>query len=308
MRSLSGGGKRKDMNDKTLRGILMTIASALLFGVTPVLASLTYDMGSNANTLTFYRNLLVVPVLLAVMLVRRIPFGLTKKQVGLILLVGVVFRASTTLMLYSAYPFVGIGTATTLHFMYPVFTALICFVFFRERLAPVKLAALAVASLGVCLFAERGASDALPGVALALTSALTYSCYMTGMGKTELCQMNATKVACYMGLTNAAAMLAVDGFAHRIVFRLPPLAMLYTFIIAMCTSFLAVFLLQKGIACLGAPTAAIFSMFEPLTSVISGRVFLGEIMSLRTAIGCCAILGAVTLLVASDRLTPPAHR
>ena len=42
MRSLSGGGKRKDMNDKTLRGILMTIASALLFGVTPVLASLTY--------------------------------------------------------------------------------------------------------------------------------------------------------------------------------------------------------------------------------------------------------------------------
>ena len=66
------------MNDKTLRGILMTIASALLFGVTPVLASLTYDMGSNANTLTFYRNLLVVPVLLAVMLVRRIPFGLTK--------------------------------------------------------------------------------------------------------------------------------------------------------------------------------------------------------------------------------------
>ena len=245
-----------------------------------------------------------MPVLLAVMLVRRIPFGLTKKQVGLILLVGVVFRASTTLMLYSAYPFVGIGTATTLHFMYPVFTALICFVFFRERLAPVKLAALAVASLGVCLFAERGASDALPGVALALT----YSCYMTGMGKTELREMNATKVACYMGLTNAAAMLAVDGFAHRIVFRLPPLAMLYTFIIAMCTSFLAVFLLQKGIACLGAPTAAIFSMFEPLTSVISGRVFLGETMSLRTAIGCCAILGAVTLLVASDRLTPPARR
>ena len=45
------------MNTKT-KGILLTIASALLFGVTPVLASLTYDMGSNASTLTFYRNLM----------------------------------------------------------------------------------------------------------------------------------------------------------------------------------------------------------------------------------------------------------
>ena len=35
------------------RGVLYTVISALLFGVTPVLASQTFDMGSNANTLTF---------------------------------------------------------------------------------------------------------------------------------------------------------------------------------------------------------------------------------------------------------------
>ena len=85
------------MNTKT-KGILLTIASALLFGVTPVLASLTYDMGSNASTLTFYRNLMVVPVLIVVMLVKKIPFRLHKKELGLILLVGIVFRASTTSM------------------------------------------------------------------------------------------------------------------------------------------------------------------------------------------------------------------
>lgn len=285
------------------RGILYTVISALLFGVTPVLASWTYDMGSNALTLTFYRNLLVVPVLLAVMWVRRIPFGMTVREAGLLAGVGVGFRATTTYMLYAAYPYIGVGTATTLHFLYPVFTALICLVLFRERLSPLRLAALLAASAGVFLFAEPGASDALPGLGLALASAVTYACYMTSMDKTALRGMNATKVACYMGLTNAAAMLCINAFTHEIVFALPPLAMAYTFLIALCTSFLAVFLLQKGIALLGAPTAAIFCMFEPIASVLSGRLFLGETMRWQAAVGCVVILSAVTLLVAGERQT-----
>ena len=50
--------------NRMLRGMSFTIVSALLFGVTPILASMTFEMGSNANTITFYRNLMVVPVLL----------------------------------------------------------------------------------------------------------------------------------------------------------------------------------------------------------------------------------------------------
>ena len=46
-----------------IKGLFFTVTSALLFGFTPVLASKTYDMGSTPETLTFYRNLLVVPIL-----------------------------------------------------------------------------------------------------------------------------------------------------------------------------------------------------------------------------------------------------
>lgn len=52
-----------------------TIISALLFGVTPILASMTFEMGSNANTPDLYRNLMVVPVLLCVMFVKKSPSG-----------------------------------------------------------------------------------------------------------------------------------------------------------------------------------------------------------------------------------------
>lgn len=239
------------MSEKS-SGIVFTVASALLFGFTPVLASFTYEMGSNASTLTFYRNLLVVPLLAVWMLAKKIPFSISGKELGAVLGVGILFRATTTYMLYASYDFVGIGAATTLHFLYPVCTALLGRFLFGERLGFRKTAALAAASCGVFFFMEgSGGADPLPGVLLAAASALTYSCYMTGMDKTCLRQMPPTKVACYMGFANAAAMLLMDLPARRIVFFLPPLAMVYTLIIALCTSFGAVALLQLGIRRLG---------------------------------------------------------
>ena len=100
------------------KGIAATVLSALLFGFTPVLASKTYEMGSTPETLTFYRNLLVVPILLVVLLLQRADFRLSPKTLLSVVLFGVLGRGATTLMLYSAYPFAGVGTSTTLHFLY----------------------------------------------------------------------------------------------------------------------------------------------------------------------------------------------
>lgn len=287
------------MNRK-IRGMIWTVLSALLFGVTPVLASMTYDMGSNANTLTFYRNIMVVPVLLCVLRFRKTPLRVSLRELGALLLVGVVFRASTTYMLYESYNFVGVGTATTLHFLYPVVTALVLRLLFRERIGRWKLAALTAASCGVLFFLDRDGQASWPGILLACASAVTYGCYLAGMDKTCLRRMNPTKVACYMGFTNATAMLLIDIPVRKINFALPPLAMGYTFIIAMCTSFLAVALLQLGIQDLGAGTAAIFCMFEPISSMLSGWLFLHESMTWEKIVGCVIILGGVTLMVFSD--------
>ncbi len=286
--------------NRMLRGMIFTIVSALLFGVTPILVSITFDMGSNANTLTFYRNLMVVPVLLCVMLAKKIPFRITLRELGLLLLMGVGFLVSTTYMLCESYNYIGVGTATTLHFMYPAVTALICRVIFKERLGRWKLLALLAAGAGVFFFLDRDGAAGLPGILLALISAVTYGCYLTGMDKTPLRAMPPTKVACYMGFFNAMAMLLVDIPVKKINFFLPPLAMGYTFIVAMCTSFLAVALLQKGIHDLGASTAAVFCMFEPVSSVISGCLILNETMTWEKLVGCVIILGGVTMMVFAD--------
>lgn len=66
---------------------------------------------------------------------------------------GAGFRVTTTLMLYQSYLYIPTGMATTLHFLYPALTALLCRARFRERLGPWKLFALGLSGLGaLCLW------------------------------------------------------------------------------------------------------------------------------------------------------------
>lgn len=46
-----------------IKGILFTILSAIIFGFTPALANITYEFGNNSLSMTFFRNLLAIPIL-----------------------------------------------------------------------------------------------------------------------------------------------------------------------------------------------------------------------------------------------------
>ncbi len=291
------------------KGILFTILSALLFGITPILASKTYQMGSNALTLTFYRETMVLPLLLAVLLLRRIPMRVTRRQLAFLCLVGLLFRGATTLMLNLAYLSVGVGAATTLHFMYPVFVALLCRVLFRERLGRARIAALVMATAGVVLFLEPGGgSSALLGSALALGSGLTYASFMVSNDKTFLRQMDPFLVTFYTAGAVALGMLLFGLPTGQLVFALPPRAMFYTFLVAVCSSFLAVILLQIGVRYLSATTAAVFSLFEPVSCAIAGALWLSESFTWRKLLGSAVILGAAGLLASAKPEVSPDSR
>lgn len=292
------------------KGVLFTGLSALLFGLAPVLSARTYRMGSNALTLTFYRELMVLPLLLAVLLVRRVPLRVTGRQLAVLASVGLFFRGATTLMLNIAYRYIGVGAATTLHFMYPVFVALICRFLFRERLGRARLTALVMASVGVVLFLEvgQGGGSAGPGMALAIASGLTYASFMVAMDKTFLRRMDPFLVIFYTAGAVAAGMFCVNLPLKQIVFVLPPRAMLYTFLVAVASSFFAVILLQMGVRYLSATTAAVFSLLEPVSCAVAGAVWLEESFTAQKLLGSLVILTAAGLLACAKPEVSPDSR
>lgn len=142
--------------DYETKGIFYTILSAVSFGIMPLLCSQAYDLGANAETLVFLRNVFAIMILFVLMKLKHISFAISRKDFKNTALVGIFGITLTALLLYNAYSYISLGTATTLHFLYPAFVALINYVFYKEHLAKSTVLVLLAATLGIFFFFEPG--------------------------------------------------------------------------------------------------------------------------------------------------------
>ena len=134
MSGMSDGGGR----GKVVTGTLLTITSALIFGLTPMMNTATYDMGGSPMTMTFYRSFIAFPIILVILKVRKVPVGISIREAGELALTS-IFNIATSMLLFSSYAYIGVGMGTTLHFLYPVFTIILGYLLFRDRLGKVKI-------------------------------------------------------------------------------------------------------------------------------------------------------------------------
>ena len=288
------------------KGIFYTVVSASAFGLTPLLCVYAYTAGANPETLVFLRNLFVIPVLFIILKIQKIDLRMDVKTMFKAFLVGVFGMTATALLLYNAYNYLPVGTVTTIHFLYPVFVALAGLIFFKERVSMMKGILLTVATAGVFFFLEKGGnistSNLLIGIILSVVSGATYAFYMVGVERFGLNKINSYKLTFYLSIFSSIAVLIYALATNKFVmFDMQPIGFLYAFIIAMGTSFLAVYTLQLGIKYLGAGDAAIFCMFEPVTAVLGEWLILGVGLTLMKVIGCVVILGSVTLMTILDK-------
>lgn len=288
------------------KGIFYTIVSASCFGLTPLLCSYAYTAGATPETLVFLRNLLVIPVLYIILKVKKIDLSMDKSTLFKAFLVGIFGMTATALLLYNAYEYLPVGTVTTVHFLYPVFVSLIGLICFKEKIPTLKAIVLTIATCGVFFFLETSGDitteNLIIGLILSIASGATYAFYMVGIERFKLNQINSYKLTFYLSIFSCIVMLIYSIATNKFtMFEMQPIGFVYAFIIAMGTSFLAVYTLQLGIKYLGASTAAIFCMFEPVTAVIGGILVLGESVTLMKVIGCVIILGSVTLLTILDK-------
>lgn len=289
------------------KGIIFTTLSAILFGMTPVLTSLTYSMGGTPETVTLFRNLFAIPVLLLTLWLKKIPLSLPWPVLRNTVLFGIIGGGITTLLLYMSYPYVGIGTATSLHFLYPIFVCLICRILFKEALGMKKIIVLFIAGVGILCFLDIGEITHIIGLVLAGVSGITYAIYMVGVEKKKIDELNPFVIAFYMAVSVSIFMLLYNIPTKKIVLFLPFKAYFYMFVLAILASLFAVLLLQLGIKYLGASTAAIFSLFEPVTSIICGGMFLQEAIIVEKIIGCILISSAVAILLTANNQVQHRH-
>ena len=271
------------------KGYIYTALSAIIFGLMPLLTKIIIARGATSLTIAFFRVFYVTIVLFFVLKLKKIDLRLEKRELLSALLTSIFGSGLTIIILNESYNYVDTGIATSLHFLYPLFVAILCCFFYGEKIKKKQIISLSVALVGIMCFMSKG-NGSLFGYFLAIASGLTYAFYLVKMDKTGLVKMNALKLSFYLALFTTIEIFTINLFVQDVVFKMDAIAYGLLLVLAFSSSFLATVLLQKGVLLLGSTRASFICLLEPVTSMIVGILFLGETLTLNKGLGGLAII------------------
>ena len=282
--------------NKRATGVAAAIISAVVFGMVPLFMKTIIAGGGTTLSGAFYRFVLSLPILFAIIKYKKIPMGITGTEFLKICLITICGYGGTAVLLFSSYNFIPTGMSTTIHFVYPVFTILGCIIFLKERVRPLKILCALLCMCGILLFYDGDSSSSLPGIGLAFLSGMTYSFYIIYLKKSGLQEMDTIKLIFYMNSVASVMILIMAVASGSFTVNLTTAAWVTAAIFAAVVSLVGVFGFQLGVKYVGPESAAILSTFEPITSVIIGVMLYDEVFSAKAILGCACILSSVVIV------------
>lgn len=283
---------------KKLIGILCAIGAAVCYGTNPLGALNLYAEGMNTPSVLFYRFGLAWIIIALVMCFRKESLRVDRREFRTLTALGLLFIGSS-LTLYLSFHLMPAGVASTILFTYPVMTAAIMALFFRERIKFATVLSIVLSLIGVVLlyWGDNGGTLHLGGVILVLVSALTYALYIIVVDKSPLA-MSSFKINFYV-LFYCAAGMALFALLSGQPLMLPPTprAWLWVSWLAVVPAIMALVMMVYAAKYIGSTPTAILGALEPTTAVLIGVFVFDEPFSVRLLMGIILILAAVTIVV-----------
>lgn len=271
------------------KGYIYTALSAIIFGLMPLLTKIIIARGATSLTIPFFRVFYVTIVLFLVLKIKKIDLHLEKRDLLSVILTSIFGSGLTIIILNESYNYVDTGIATSLHFLYPLFVAILCCFFYGEKIKKKQIISLSFALVGIICFMSKG-NGSLFGYLLAIASGLTYAFYLVKMDKSGLVKMNALKLSFYLALFTTIEIFTMNLYMQEVVFKMDAVSYGLLLVLALSSSFLATVLLQKGVLLLGSTRASFICLLEPVTSMIVGILWLNEALTFNKGLGGLAII------------------
>lgn len=290
----------KRLSRNAIIGYPAGIITGITYGLNPLFAMPLIAQGAAIETILFFRYSIAVLVLGAYLLIRKTSFGVTWKQAGVLIALGVLYTMSS-LLLFESYHYIASGLATTLVFLYPVIVALIMVFLGVVPSWPVWLA-IAATFGGVIMMTQGGEGHAIDptGVILSVGSALSYSLFIVIINRNrKIADISNTLLTfatlsvgtiiflSKMMISETEMMAGIEGVGSWL--NLIGLAILPTIV---STATLAV-----ATRNIGATKASVLGVFEPITAMLVGTLIFGEPLTMGIIMGISIAIGAVTLMI-----------
>lgn len=282
-----------------LKGIVFGIVSGISYGTNPLFGVPLLRHGMSVDLMLFYRFSIATLLLLPFMALLKVRLGVGAREFAALSMLGVSFMIGSMTLFYS-YTLMPAGIASTILFLFPVFTALILVLFFREKLKLSVVIALLLSFLGVALLYRGDSGEPVSplGIAVVVMSALSYAAYLVAVNKSKtLAKMSGMKISFYTLLTASVAFLACTLCLGSFALPQDGFEILNILGLAIFPTIISITTIAYAIIYSDSTTAAILGVFEPLTAVFIGVMVFGEAFTPGLALGILAIISAVTITV-----------
>ena len=297
-------------NYKSYKGIICGILSAVCYGTNPFGALPLYAEGINTASVLFYRFSMAAVMLCVIMLFSRESFSITKKEMKVLLSLGVLFSVSCYTY-YQSFRFMDAGIASTILFVYPVMVAVIMAIFYKEKVTMVTVSSILLALVGIWMLyrGEGGITLNTAGVVLVLLASLLYALYIIVVNRSNI-QLSPWKQSFYVMLTCVFLMLVYSFTSPELHLQIPPSVKVWFYAswLGLVPTILSLVLMTIAVREIGATPTSIMGALEPITAVMIGVIMFGESFTPRLMIGIALVLLAVTVIVLGKSLMDKIHR
>ena len=233
-------------------------------------------------------------LLLVMLLLRRRPDKTAIRKNLLLLIVSGVAIGFNWILLFEAYNYTTVATATLCYYFAPTFTILLTPVFLKEKMRakPLCVAASLIGMVFVSgvLEADGGAGE-LRGVLLGLGAAVLYaSAVLMNKRLSPIDAYSKTMIQLFAAAVVLLPYVLLTGGMAQLSFT--PMTLLMLAIVCIVHTGIAYALYFSSFERLPAQTLALFSYIDPVVAVLLSALLLHEPMTLLMGIGAVLILGA----------------
>ncbi len=288
------------VGDRRVIGLVCGVVAGISYGTNPLFAKPLLQSGVPVLVMLLFRYGISAALLGLWMALSKEKFSVGKREIGLLMLLGVLFGGSS-LFLFASYAFIPSGLATTLVYLYPVFVALIMVLL---RFYPSWQTWLSIVATfgGIILLSSssQGAEIRPAGILLAVMSALSYAFYLVIVNRSKRIKHVSEHTLTLYALVTGAILFAVircfqGGSLTEGIDSAADWGNLLG--LAVVPTMISMLTLAVSSRFIGPTKTSVLGVFEPLTAILIGTFMFGEPMTWKMGVGIVVCVGAVIFMI-----------
>ena len=288
------------ISDRRVIGLLCGIVAGISYGTNPLFAKPLLESGVPVLVMLFFRYALSATLLGIWMVLNGEKLSTSRRELGLLVVLGLLF-AGSSIFLFASYEFIPSGLATTLVYLYPVFVALIM-VFLHFYPSWQTWLSIIATFGGIILLSSpsQGADIQLPGIFLAVLSALSYAHYLIIVNRSSRIKNVSERTITFYALATGTVLFFILRLIHggSLVEGVDTPADWANLVgLAIVPTILSLLTLAVSTRFIGPTKTSILGVFEPLTAILIGTALFGEPLTWKMGLGIAICVAAVVFMI-----------